>query len=97
GFRPPGLAYSVASPPRDQRRGHGWEGVRAMRMLKRFCLTLAGAAAALALAPAGARAAACDRACLEGVMNAYLDAMVAHDPTKAPFAPDARFTENAVV
>ncbi len=67
-----------------------------MRTLKRFCLTLVGAVGALALVPAGAQAADCDRACLEGVMNQYLDAMVAHDPSKAPFAPNARFTENAM-
>lgn len=47
----------------------------------------------LALAT-GARAADCDRACLVGVTDAYLAAMVAHDPGKAPFSANARFTEN---
>jgi len=37
---------------------------------------------------------ACDRACLEGWVDRYLDAMVAHDPSKVPFARDAKFTEN---
>jgi hypothetical protein len=37
----------------------------------------------------------CDRTCLEGFVNKYLDAMVAHDPGKAPFAKTARYTENA--
>jgi len=36
----------------------------------------------------------CDRACLEGYVDRYLDAMVAHDPSKIPFARDAKFTEN---
>ena len=37
---------------------------------------------------------ACDRPCLEAYVDRYLDAMAAHDPAKAPFARDARFTEN---
>jgi hypothetical protein len=37
----------------------------------------------------------CDRTCLEGIVNIYLDAMIAHDPLKAPFAKTARYTENA--
>ena len=36
----------------------------------------------------------CDRACLQGTMDKYLEAMVAHDPTKAPFADNVKFTEN---
>ena len=40
--------------------------------------------------------AACDRACLEATAEAYLVAMAAHDPALAPFAPDARYTENGV-
>jgi len=38
--------------------------------------------------------AACDRACLEGLADRYLDAVVAHDPSKAPIAKNAKFTEN---
>src|SRR5262245_57080087 len=37
----------------------------------------------------------CDRACLAGVMTAYLDSLVAHDARKAPLAANARFTEDA--
>ncbi|MEP6962302.1 MAG: hypothetical protein ABI995_09490, partial [Acidobacteriota bacterium] len=36
----------------------------------------------------------CDRACLDGYVDRWLDAMVAHDAKKAPFAKDAKFTEN---
>ena len=36
----------------------------------------------------------CDRACLEGLADRYLDAVVAHDPSKAPIAKGAKFTEN---
>ncbi len=36
----------------------------------------------------------CDRACLEGFVDRYLDAVVAHDPSKAPIVKNAKFTEN---
>ena len=36
----------------------------------------------------------CDRACLEPFVDKYLDAMVAHNPAKAPFARGVKFTEN---
>jgi hypothetical protein len=38
----------------------------------------------------------CDRACLEGIADQYLAAMVAHDASKAPFAKNLIFTENAI-
>ena len=37
---------------------------------------------------------ACDRACLQGMVDAYLAAVVAHDPRRLPLAPDVRYTEN---
>jgi hypothetical protein len=37
----------------------------------------------------------CERACLEGIVDQYLAAMVANDAQKAPFAPNAKYTENA--
>ena len=43
---------------------------------------------------ASAASASCDRACLEGFVERYLEAMIAHDPRKAPFASDVTFTEN---
>jgi hypothetical protein len=36
----------------------------------------------------------CDRACLRDVAERYLNAMLAHDPTKAPLSVNARYTEN---
>ena len=36
----------------------------------------------------------CDRACLEGFVNQYLDALLAHDPFGLPWAPKVKFTEN---
>ena len=51
---------------------------------------------ALAAAPLAAQSRdVCDRACLGGVMTAYLDSLVAHDASKAPLAPNVRFTEDA--
>jgi len=43
-----------------------------------------------------AAAPACDRACLEGLAENYLAAMLTHDPSKAPLARNARYTENTV-
>jgi hypothetical protein len=48
---------------------------------------LAGAMSAQAAAP-------CDRACLEGFVDHYLDALLAHDPSLVPLAPGVRFTED---
>ncbi len=36
----------------------------------------------------------CDRACLQGFVDSYLDAMAKHDPSKLPVAANAKFTEN---
>ncbi len=57
---------------------------------------LAAAVAALfglAAQPAAASD-VCDRACLEGMVNRYLEALVAHDPDRLPLAQGVRFTEN---
>ncbi len=39
----------------------------------------------------------CDRACMKGVVDSYLAALVAHDPAQAPLATIYRHTENDVV
>jgi hypothetical protein len=39
-------------------------------------------------------AASCDRACLEGFVDRYLNAMVARNPYGLPLAPKVKFTEN---
>lgn len=43
---------------------------------------------------AGSPGAACDRACLTDLNTKYLEAVLAHDASKLPTAPDVRFTEN---
>jgi hypothetical protein len=49
----------------------------------------------LLLCATAATAADCDRACLKNTMTAYLNALVAQDPSKAPLASNIRFTENS--
>ena len=38
----------------------------------------------------------CDRACLEGYVDKYMDAMLAHEVSETLFADNVRFTENGV-
>jgi hypothetical protein len=68
-------------------------------MLAMVLVAAASAASARWLRPAeagqpGAGARGCDRACLEGFADRYLDALVAHDPSRVPLAPNVKFTEN---
>jgi hypothetical protein len=62
-------------------------------MIRRALLMIAIAAAAL---PAADKSSAngCDRACLQGFLDSYLDAMAKHDPSKLPVAASVKFTEN---
>jgi hypothetical protein len=36
----------------------------------------------------------CNRACLEGLIDQYLAAVVAHDPSKLPLSKDVKYSEN---
>ena len=54
-------------------------------------------AAAWVAISGGAQAAApatCDRACLEGMVERYLDAVAVNDPKAVPLSPNVRFTED---
>ena len=42
-------------------------------------------------------AADCDRACLKGVLDQYLNAVIQHNPSAVPLTPGYRQTENAVI
>jgi hypothetical protein len=61
---------------------------------------IAAVAAVLALSAGVARAADGDcsrsRECLAGVMNAYLQAVVRHDPASLPLTRNVKYTENGV-
>lgn len=52
----------------------------------------------LGLGSAAVRAAdtPCDRACLKGFIDQYMEALSHHDPSRLPVAADVRFTENGV-
>lgn len=51
----------------------------------------------LALGSAYGAGAGCDRACLKGMLDRYLNTVVQHDPTEAPLTAGFRQTENAMV
>jgi hypothetical protein len=62
--------------------------------IMRKVMALAAPALALAGLAGPASAASCDRACLVGITDRYLAAVVAHDPSKVPLAPNVVFVEN---
>jgi hypothetical protein len=56
-------------------------------------LTSSHEAAAQARLPVGSVPLDCNRVCLEGLINQYLDAVVAHDPKRLPLSTNVRYTE----
>ena len=63
-----------------------------MRILTAFA---AVTALVFAIAPAAAQGrAACDRTCLTGLLDRYVDALVAREPSRLPVAATVKFTEN---
>ena len=67
-------------------------------MMRRMTWAMAAAVAlliaALPRAAQAAKAEPCGRACLEAVVDRYLAALAAHDPTQAPLAKKVKLTEN---
>lgn len=64
----------------------------------RCSLLVAAAVAVLAAVPTATAAdPPCDRACEIAAVDAYLDAIVSHDASAVPFAPNARRIENSMV
>jgi hypothetical protein len=61
-------------------------------MTYRILALLAIAVAAHGAAKSDAKG--CDRACLQGFVDSYLDAMAKHDPSTLPVAASVKFTEN---
>jgi hypothetical protein len=59
-----------------------------------FLFAAALLAACFTSSSAWAQSGACDRACLEGFVDRYLDALVKHDPSAVPISSGVRFTEN---
>jgi len=67
-----------------------------MRLMLTSLLAVAVVVSTLA-AQAPRIAADCNRACLEGVINQYLEALAAHAPKRLPLAADVKYTENEQV
>ena len=63
--------------------------------MRPYCAVVLCALLSMAQAQNGGKP-ACDRACLQGYVDRYLDAMLAHDPNPRLFARDVKFTENGV-
>lgn len=57
-------------------------------------LAFAGAAALAGGVTAQPPSAPCERVCLEAMVDRYMAALVAHDPSRLPASPTIRFTEN---
>ena len=67
-------------------------------VVKSLVMSIVMVAAVSGISGQGARPAAgpCDRACLVSVLDTYLNAVIAHDPAKAPLVVGFRTTENAI-
>src|SRR5262245_23407751 len=75
-----------------------WRTIRRTMKIPPFSVGVAVWLALTATAFAqGGLSGGCDRACLIGIADAYFAALVAHDPSKAPLAPNAKFTEQTQV
>src|SRR6201996_3870607 len=71
------------------------------RMTLRYWFAVVATALVLSASVSGAQtqsgtgvAPACDRACLTGLVDRYLAALVRHDPSGLPLNRDVKFTEN---
>jgi hypothetical protein len=75
-----------------------WVGNFEERVMRKKCMLVTLLIAATAICPALLQAATLinckTRACYERLVDDYLAALVAHDPSRIAFAPDARFVEN---
>jgi hypothetical protein len=74
---------------------HGGSAMQ-MNLVRYVTFFVAAVSLCAASAPraSAAPAAGCDRACLEGVVDNYLAALAARDPSKVTFADNVKFTEN---
>ena len=68
---------------------------RFLQAIQRTFAPAMGVLVLAAMSTGGAQAADCDRACLKGMITKYVDAMVAHDPSRLPLAAGVRFTEDS--
>lgn len=64
--------------------------------MKKVAVVLTGALVLGSLRVAAGAELSCDRECLAGVMDTYLQALVTHDPTRLPVERLVKYTENGV-
>src|SRR5712671_2738390 len=79
---------------RHSRHGRKVDGMRRLAGFAGLGILLCGGIVAVAQQNNTRGSGPCDRACLEGFVDQYLDAVIAHDPKRLPLAPNAKFTEN---
>ena len=65
--------------------------MRLRHLIIPFVAVLLALAACSPSAQEPAATAACDRECLDGLVDQYLDALVAHDPSRLPLAESVKF------
>ena len=65
-------------------------------LLGGLALKATPAAAQSATPPANVGTGDCDRACLQGLAEQFIGALLAHDPGKVPLAKNVRYSENSV-
>ncbi len=65
------------------------------RILPAVALLALAPACSRTTAPKEAAAPACDRTCLNAMVDTYFAALVGHDPSQVPLAPDVQFVEQA--
>ena len=68
---------------------------RLLRVVPRSLAPAVGVLVLAAMTASGVQAADCDRTCLKSTITTYVDAMVAHDPSRLPLAANVRFTEDS--
>ncbi|MGH8261671.1 MAG: hypothetical protein ACREUG_18490 [Steroidobacteraceae bacterium] len=73
--------------------GAGLVSILVAGVLSGASLAAVGATDGVQAAPEPAH---CNRTCLDRLVDRYLAALVAHDPSRVPIAPDAKLVENTV-
>src|SRR5579859_5936886 len=68
---------------------------RFLQTVLRYLAPVAGVLLSAAMTAGGAEAVDCDRACFTSMITSYVDAVVAHDPSRLPLAAGLRFTEDS--
>src|SRR6478735_4386048 len=83
----------LSEPVASAHRAIGGQSMRKVLLAAGLLLALLGPERALQ----AQQPAACDRACLDGTLSRFLDAVVARDPARAPLAIGFRQTQNSVL